>query len=216
MARLEIILNNNIEQGSPEWHALRKTKITATDACVIMGASPWKTRMQLYNEKISEDPPSPPNERMRRGLELEPMARDLFTIYTGIFVSPRVVVKDWAMASLDGMSDNGDSIVEIKCPGSVDHAAAFSGKIPDHYFPQIQHQLYVTGLPIAHYFSFDGKDGVVLIIPRDDDYIEAMIEEEKKFYDCIVNRIPPAPSEKEVHTFEWKAEYKDGRYTTSK
>lgn len=184
-----------LEQGSQEWLDFRKTKITATDACVIMGASPWKTKAKLYLEKTSELPPEEPNERMRRGNELEPIAREMFSIENGIDVFPKVVVSEWAMASLDGMSEFGQYIVEIKCPGEKDHAIALSGKVPDHYYPQLQHQMYVTGLQFAYYYSFDGLDGVTLKVPRDDDYIEKMVEEEKKFYECIVNKIAPEPSE---------------------
>lgn len=184
-----------IEQGSSEWHVLRKTKITATDAPVIMGASHWKTRIQLYNEKKSNNAPMPPNERMQRGIDLEPIARDLFILKTGVVVKPAVAVLDWAMASLDGMSDNRKCILEIKCPGEKDHAIALQGKVPDHYYPQLQHQMYVMGVDEAYYFSFDGTDGDPITVKRDDEYIEKMIIEEKKFYDCLLNNTPPEPSD---------------------
>lgn len=190
-------LQKNMEyiQATPEWLALRKTKITATDAPIIMGASHWKTRVQLYHEKIQENTSNFVNERMQRGIDLEPIARDLFTIKTGIHVEPRVVVKDWAMASLDGISACGNYIVEIKCPGEKDHAVAVSGKIPDHYYPQLQHQMWVCGLDYMYYFSFDGADGVVVTVERDYLYCGKMIDEEMKFYDCLINKIPPEPSE---------------------
>ncbi len=184
-----------IEQGCPEWHALRKTKITATDSCVIMGASHWKTRVQLYNEKLSNEEPTPPNERMKRGTDLEPIARDLFNVKTGWKMKPAVVVKDWLMASLDGLDESVGAIVEIKCPGEKDHATAVRGKVPDHYYPQLQHQMYVAGVQVAYYFSFDGMDGVTVTVQRDDEYIDKMLEEERKFYDCLINRTPPEPIE---------------------
>jgi len=185
----------DMEQGCPEWHSLRKTKITATDASVIMGESHWKTRIQLYHEKLSNDPPMPPNERMQRGVDLEPIARDLFILKTGTIVKPAVVVRDWAMASLDGISDDGKFVVEIKCPGKKDHDAALTGFIPSHYYAQLQHQMYVTDVQNMSYFSFDGVDGVSVHVKRDNKYIEKMIEEEKKFYDCLINKVPPEPSE---------------------
>lgn len=181
-------------QGTSEWLSLRKTKITATDAAVIMGASHWKTRIQLYNEKLSDEPPAPPNERMKRGTDLEPIARDLFCIKTGHKMQPRVVIKDWAMASLDGIN-NWDEILEIKCPGEKDHAIAVSGKVPDHYYPQLQHQMYVCDSDKAFYFSFDGIDGVIVEVPRDEKYIKKMVEREFEFYQCIINKTPPAPQE---------------------
>ena len=182
---------DDIEQGTPEWHALRKTKITATDASAIMGSNPWKTKSQLYHEKISNDPPMVPNERMQRGIDLEPIARNLFNIKTGWNMVPAVVVKDFMMASLDGRDEDVGAIVEIKCPGDKDHQIALQGRIPDHYFPQIQHQIYVCGTQMAYYFSFDGIDGVIVKVKRDDEYIAKMLEEEKKFYECLMNRTPP-------------------------
>jgi putative phage-type endonuclease len=196
-----------IKQGSSEWYALRKTKITATDSCVIMGASHWKTKIQLYNEKISNDFPICTNERMQRGLDLEPVARDLFILNHGYTSRSCVVVKDWAMASLDGMDETGKIIVEIKCPGEKDHKQALQGKVPDHYYPQLQHQMYVCNVDDMYYFSFDGIDGVTVKVKRDQQYIDKMVEEEKKFYECMINKIPPEPSDGdyiERNDFTWK------------
>lgn len=181
-------------QRTDEWLALRKTKITATDACVIMGVNPWKTSYRLLEEKLGYVETGPINERMQRGIDLEPVALDLFNIKTGLEMEPCVVFHpdhDWMMASLDGITKYGpnvlgDNIVEIKCAGKVDHGAALKGKVPKKYYPQLQHQLAVTGLDMAHYFSFDGIDGVILEVKRDDEYIEKMIEAEKRFYDILV------------------------------
>ena len=181
----------DVEQGCASWHALRKRKITATDAVILMGESPWKTPSNLYHEKISDSPPSVPNERMQRGLDLEPIARENFIRSTGIQVTPTVVVKEWAMASLDGMSEDGNIIVEIKCPGSRDHSIALKGKIPHHYQAQLQHQMYVTGLQETFYYSFDGEEGVYFKVKRDDQYIERMVVEEKKFYENLMLCMPP-------------------------
>lgn len=186
--------NLQFVQGTPEWLSLRKNKITATDASVIMGLSHWKTRIQLYHEKLSNDPPIVANERMQRGIDLEPVARDLFCMTTGHKMIPKVVVKDWAMASLDGINE-WNEILEIKCPGPTQHQIAVDGKVPDHYYPQLQHQMYVCDSEKVFYYSFDGFDGVTIEVKRDDEYIKKMIEEEKKFYQCIMNKTPPEPQE---------------------
>lgn len=143
---------SGMEQGSIEWLNLRKTKITATDSCVIMGASHWKTKIQLYHEKMSPENKNFTNAAMQRGIDLEPVARDLFFIKTGIQMHPQVVVSDWAMASLDGICDMGMHILEIKCPGPKDHAIALEGKVPDHYYPQLQHQMWVCNVHRMFYF----------------------------------------------------------------
>jgi putative phage-type endonuclease len=195
MSAEPIEIMREMQQGTPEWLSLRTTKITSTDAAIIMGVSHWKTKIQLYKEKIQERLPPLITHRMNRGLELEPIARDLFCIQNEIHVFPCIVMKDWAMASLDGMSACREYAVEIKCPGEKDHAKALEGKVPDHYYPQVQHQLYVTGLEEMFYYSFDGTDGVTLTVKRDEKYIQNMVEEEYIFYQCLVNKIPPDPSE---------------------
>lgn len=179
-----------VEQGSAEWLALRKNYITATDASIIMKANHWKTPYQLYNEKTSDIKPLYTNEAMQRGKDLEPIARDLFCLRTGHKMVPKVLVREWTMASLDGLSDDNE-ILEVKCPGAKDHATALAGNVPDHYYPQLQHQIYVVGAERAFYFSFDGLDGVIVEVKRDDKYIAEMLDQEKKFYECLMNRTPP-------------------------
>jgi hypothetical protein len=128
---------------------------------------------------------------MLRGLDLEPFARELFTLQTGIKVFPKIVVKDWLMASLDGVSDCNKLVVEIKCPSAKDHALSMSGKVPDHYFPQLQHQMYVCDVDQIFYYSFDGFDGVNVVVYRDNAYIEKMLIQEWNFYQCIINKKQP-------------------------
>lgn len=195
----------NLEPGSEEWLAFRKTKITATDASVIMKANPWKTSLQLYQEKISEENKTFTNERMKRGTDLEPLARELFNLRTGFKMEPVVLVKDWVMASLDGFDSVSGNILEVKCPGEKDHAIAVSGKVPGHYYPQLQHQMYVADADKAYYFSFDGIDGVIVEVMRDAAYIDKMMEEEAKFFECLQNKTAPECAEYNERSDEaWK------------
>lgn len=187
-----------LEQGTLEWLQLRKTKITATDASIIMGVNPWKTKQQLFREKTSNDvKPLYINEAMQRGTDLEPIARSLFNLKTGLDMQPIVVVKEWAMASLDGKDEKSGYILEIKCPRVKDHDLATSGKVPEYYYPQLQHQMYVADVPFTYYFSFDGADGVIIQVKRDEEYIQKMLIEERKFYDCLISNTPPETQEDE-------------------
>lgn len=204
-------------QGTPEWLSFRKTKITATDAPIIMKKSPWSTPLKLYNEKVSPtDQLKNISPSMQRGIELEPIARELFCIKMNVEVIPQVIVKDWQMASLDGLDAAGKFLVEIKCPGPEDHALALEKKIPAHYQPQLQHQMYVCGLDHMYYFSFDGTDGVVVDVDFDKDYTEELIEEEKKFYECLQLKIAPEPSDRDYYETTdplWLSDAQDLKYT---
>ena len=176
-------------QGTPEWLALRKTKITATDASVVLGMNPWKTVEQLYRDK-TEDVPSFTNASMERGTRLETVAREYYSKKTKREMNPTVLIKDWAMASLDGISSDG-RIVEIKCPGEKVHRMALEGTIPGYYYPQMQHQMYVADAGEVDYMSFDGVEGVIITVERNEAFIKEMVEKEKAFYDCLQAKTPP-------------------------
>lgn len=181
-------------QGSEEWLELRKSHIGASDAPVIMGVSPWKSIYQLWQEKVGFSIPRGCSPAMQRGLNLEPLARETFTEMTGIYVEPSVIFSfknPWMMASLDGIDSTGKYIVEIKCAGESDHAAAIRKEIPSKYYPQLQHQLAVCELESMYYFSFDGFSGTCLVVHRNDKYIDDMIRREEKFWEHVRNFTPP-------------------------
>jgi len=191
----------NIEQRTEAWHAFRRSHIGASDAAAIMGVSPWKSAYQLWLEKTNLDVSGKNyvSPQMQRGIDLEAKALICFEQYVGGIYKPCVIKSNkypWMAASLDGMTDHNlesvpTKIVEIKCPNMEDHLSAISGKVPDKYYPQLQHQLAVTGLPYAYYFSFDGEDGIYIKVDRDEAYIANLIEKEREFWDCVQSLTEP-------------------------
>jgi putative phage-type endonuclease len=188
-------------QQTDEWLEVRRDKVGSSDAPCIMGVG-FKTPYQLWLEKLSPTKRSP-TQAMQRGIDLEDKARECFEKMTGLFVLPQVVFHpdyEWMMASLDGMTIEQDAIVEIKCPGKEDHATAIQGKVPDKYYPQLQHQIEVCGLDMSYYFSFDGEKGVIVKVFRDDKYIKKMITLELEFWNCVQDFTPPNMIEKDYHS----------------
>lgn len=190
-----------MQQNTKEWLEMRKNHIGASDAPVIMGDSPWKTPYQLWRGKLDLDPPTQMNAAMKRGHDLEPMARDAYIFETGVPVTPQIEFHSeykWMMASLDGISKDKSIIVEIKCPGKADHSLAMEGQIPKKYYAQLQHQLAVVNLNMAHYFSFNSEGSHVLLeVHKDEEYIDKMICKEQKFWDCMQSFVPPALTDKD-------------------
>lgn len=181
-------------QGTQEWHDLRQKHIGASDAPVIMGVSPWKNTYQLWEEKVGQKCEKKSTPWINRGIELEPIARQAYIDHTGIKVTPQVKFHagyEWMMASLDGLSEDQSIAVEIKCPGPKDHEQASQGKIPEKYYPQLQHQLAVIDANMLHYFSYDHSSFYLIEVNRDQEYIDKMIEEEKKFWDQVQTFSPP-------------------------
>src|SRR5690606_9876351 len=114
---------------------------------------------------------------MQRGVDAEPIARSMFNeLYASDF-KPLVVehpeVK-WAIASLDGMNSKNE-ILEIKANGQKNHDLALQGIIPDYYFCQIQHCLWVSGADIAYYFSYTPDSQKIIEVKPDLEFIENMV-----------------------------------------
>jgi len=203
-----------MEQGTQEWHDLRRSKIGASDAPVILGLSPYKTKFQLWEEKVlGKDQEQ--TGGMARGAALESKARECFEQLTGIPVLPKVVIhpqNDWMMASLDGITFDGTTIVEIKCPNKEVHALAEKGELPEHYMAQVQHQFAVTGAIKGYYFSYNGDRGALVEVFADDKFIKKMLKEEEKFYKLMVDKEAPELTEKDYivkDDKEWKALVKE-------
>jgi len=193
----------NLEQRSKEWHEFRRNHIGASDAPVIMGVSPWKSELELYNEKVScTEIPDNSNFAMRRGVELEPHALSLFEAQTGYLMMPRVLEHPkykFLSASLDGLELDSKCAVEIKCAGHVDHNLALQGKIPEKYMPQLQHQMMVCGLESIYYMSYrDDNDFKILEVKRDNDYCNKLLEKELEFWDRIQRKDPPTPTDRDI------------------
>lgn len=174
-----------------EW--LKWRKIGSSDAPVIMGVSPWSTPYQLWESKLSGKTVEL-NPAMKRGIEMEEMARQCFEVKANVEVFARNVthpLHSWMTCSLDGIDMNGKTMVEIKCPGKKSHQIAKEGKIPDVYYPQLQHQMEVVGLDHMYYFSFDGEDGVIVEVEKDSAYAADLVKQEHEFYQCLENFTSP-------------------------
>jgi len=183
-------IRHNVEQGSESWKQLRKSKVCASDVAILMNISPWRTRQQLLDEKLGFIPPQEVNSAMLRGQLLEPKARALAEDMLGTLFLPEVytsVKYPFMLASLDGVCIDNKMILEVKCTNKKNHELAKNGKIPDYYYPQVQHQIAVCCVDQCHYFSFDGSSGIVVIVDRDDEFIERMIAMEWEFYQEMIN-----------------------------
>ncbi len=106
---------------------------------------------------------------------------------------------EWMRASLDGFSFDGSTVLEIKCPLNLrDHNAAQQGRVPSHYYGQLQHQLEVSGAGEAHYWSFDGRVGRLVRVRPDRDYIKRLVDEEGEFWRRVKENRWPELDDKEL------------------
>jgi putative phage-type endonuclease len=189
-----------MQQNTPAWLEARKTAIGASDAPIILGISPWSTPNQLWHRKKGLIPEQEMSSGMSRGHRLEEEARQWFEKRSGLLMFPAVKLHKehkYLMASLDGITMEEDAIVEIKCPKSEIHEMAKNGKLPDYYMAQVQHQLLVTGLPMAHYCSYDGQEGVIVVVERDEALIDKILYACAEFYAYMTENVAPPLCERD-------------------
>ena len=122
-----------------DWLKARRKGIGGSDAASVLGISPWKSNVQLWEEKtgITEPEDISDKEAVRFGKESEAAIRRLF-----IF------------ATLDGeLTDQTGrkGILEIKTTEirrSIDWKK-WNGQIPDYYYAQVVHQMLSRGYEFA-------------------------------------------------------------------
>jgi len=160
-----------LTQGSPEWLDYRRSRRNASETAAVMGLSPWSTPYQLWLEKTGRAS-AKVTQAMQRGTDLEPAARAAYEDQTGLIMQPLVLEAGQYSASLDGMTLDGDLVLEIKCPLRGTRSDLWQdvlgGQVPEHYLAQVQHQLMVTGAALAHLWIFDGTRGILHAIERDE------------------------------------------------
>lgn len=223
----DIIMDETLIQGSNEWLKMRRRYIGASDAPILMGVSKFKiiggrvrTPYLLWQDKIGIAPDVPMTSAMKYGHDMEPIARGEYERMSGFLVSPTIVFHSsvpFMMASLDGLSIDKKRAVEIKNCNKDDHEFARSGIVPEHYYPQIQHQLECLGHDSMDYFSYNDGEGIIVNVPRDDKYIDKMVEVEKKFWDHVQTLTAPELTQDDYVTqgAEWSS-YAEGLYLINK
>lgn len=161
----------DIEQGSGEWHELRRGKPTASRASDIItpakGDFSKSARKYLF-ALIAEcgwegkDIPEFTTAAMARGTAMEAEAREAFIAEKGLdVVEVGLCVADdnICACSPDGLIRGSDGEwlagLEIKCPLKEAHAEyVLEGGLPDAYKAQVHWSLAVTGLSEWHFWSY--------------------------------------------------------------
>jgi len=182
-----------------EWLIERKKGIGGSDVAAILGISPFKSALDIYNDKISEliKKDNEENNSLIFGKILEPVILDFYLKKTGEKLSKfdQIIKKEFMIASLDGMTESG-KVIEIKT-SRTDKGWGEEGtsEIPIYYTSQVQHYLMVTGCKSADVaVLIAGSDFRIYHIEENKELQNLLFEKEKKFWDMVCNRIPPEPT----------------------
>lgn len=191
-----------MEQLSTDWFEWRAKGIGSSDVATILGLSPYQTPLQLYRVKVGLDEQVVDNAATYRGRKFEPKARACFELSSFKEYEPKLfqsIQYPFMRVSLDGWCDAEREILEIKCPGAETLALAKEGKLPPHYYAQVQYQLFVADGTKAIYFAFDpdSEKGFEVEVLPDEDYLKAAIPQVVEFWMRVQRKEPPQPTDRD-------------------
>lgn len=147
-----------VDQGTEKWLAVRKLKMTASNAYAISCNS---TGLKSYCKKIVIDSlcesESFSSKAMQFGNEYEPEAREKYEMVKGVLVDQIgfAELSEFVGASPDGLVGD-DGLVEIKCRYKPEKHFDFimKRKIELSYYWQMQMQMYVLDRKWCDFVSY--------------------------------------------------------------
>jgi len=197
-----IVITSTDNMPDSEWLELRRRGIGGSDASTAMGLNPWKSPVQLYLEKIGEIEPEQLNsEAVYWGITLEAAVANRFAELNPdleIQEPKQMIAHDdypWMVANLDRViiTPRGNGVLEVKTASMRQADKWEDDNIPIHYVIQVQHYLAVTGYEFAYITCLiGGQTFVQRYIERDDELIAQLIQKESEFWQCTLNKTPPA------------------------
>lgn len=192
-----------------EWLQARKNHIGGSDASACVGVNPYKSNVELWEEKTGLRLPEDisENEYVIYGTRAEDYLRGLFTLdfpkYQVFYDDNNMFLNSdypWMHASLDGElvdQDGRKGILEIKTTNLLQsmQKEKWRDQIPDNYFCQVLHYLAVTGYEFAVLKAQLKSDwGEELRITTKHYFIERkdveedikyLVDAEKRFWNCV-------------------------------
>ena len=196
-------------QGSPEWRAERQKQPTASNVPAILGISPYKTKLQYFEELTigaSEEVSDAKQKLFDIGHNAEAKGREYIEGHYGAAFPAMVVLSIQCpdlLASLDGFNEQHNVIFEAKYVGRdvITKMRSEPGWLPAHHEAQIHAQLLATGASKCIYFALDpdGEAAVFEVLPNAD-YMRDIAAAVTQFMSDLREGKVPEPSEKDFYT----------------
>lgn len=192
---------HNIKQQSEEWFELRKKyPLTASNAQAIGNQKKgletliWKKLAEKYSLADKE---IYTNKDLERGIELEPLAREIYELQTGNKVKEVGFVTNSKISKVGGASPDGiigeEGLIEIKCFEDKKHfQMTIEGlKVESKYLWQMQMQLLFTNRKWCDFVAYNPNYKKSLLIERiyPDKEMQKQIIEGLKIGEEIISKI---------------------------
>lgn len=167
-----MIKYHNLKQNTEEWFAIRKGKMTASNAQAIGNADKGLSSyiIEILSDKLATKSDTYTNPDIERGKELEDNARQLYAKKNKVKVKECGFVENDAYSNA-GCSPDGlistDGLIEIKCPNNFNYVKLLlEPEVKSEYMWQIQMQLLITEREWCDYVCYNENFKNNIIIQR--------------------------------------------------
>lgn len=192
-----------------EWLERRRSYIGGSDAAAVVGLNPYKTNVELWQEKTGQLQPKDISGEpyVKYGHDAEEPLRELFRLdfpdYQVFYAENNMWINDkypFAHASLDGWLTDRDGrrgVWECKTTNILQsiQREKWNHKIPDNYYCQVLHYLAITEFDFAilkAQLKYD-YDGDVMLTTKHffidraevEDDINYLMKAERRFADSV-------------------------------
>lgn len=183
-----------------EWLAWRRTGIGGSDAAAVIGLNPFRSRIEVYADKMGMMPEKEDTESMRLGRDLEDYVAQRFCEATGKKVRRNNFM--WChdehrcmIADVDREIIGENAGLECKTTQAWGGKVIMKGEIPLTYYVQCMHYMAVMGYDRVYLaVLIFGKGFFHFTIERDEDEIAALVASEAAFWrDFVEAGISPDP-----------------------
>ena len=186
----KIVSTLNMEKQ--EWLNYRKQGIGGSDAGAVCGLNPYKTAMEVYQDKVSLETEEFDNEAMRQGRDFEDYVARRFTEVTGKKVRRANAMfchetYPFMRADVDRMVVGEKAGLECKTASPFLADKWQDGQVPIHYYIQCLHYMTVCDVD-AWYIAvlIFGREFKYYRMERDEEMIADLIRIEQDFWQNYV------------------------------
>lgn len=188
-----------------EWLRYRKQGLGGSDAGAVCGLNPYRTAMQVYQDKTTDEIEEIDNEAMRQGREFEDYVARRFTEATGKKVRRANYMyydenHPFMLADVDRMIVGENAGLECKTASPYMAEKWADGRIPLSYQIQCLHYMSVCNAD-AWYIAvlIYGREFKYYKIERDEEMLADLIRIEEDFWNNqVLKEVLPEPDGSEL------------------
>lgn len=181
-----------VQQRTPEWHARRQQRLTASQIASAVSENRYESRMSLLAKKLGSEPAFQGNAATEHGNRWEQHAIELYERVSGEKVIAFGLMdslnadEGYLAGSPDGITASG-RLIEVKCPVSRKP----NGVVPSHYMHQIQCLMHILKLTVCDFIEYvppgTWTDEVfsVVQVQRDDEFWARIAPQLRRFWDEV-------------------------------